>query len=80
MIRYWLIWFLTAFTTFAIPETVMLIRREPENTLSGAVWHMENLVPGQGIWQWDAAHMLFTAAFIVLTVWLIGHFGWGLWR
>lgn len=80
MTRYWAIWFAVSFTTFAIPETVMLIRNEPQNTLSGAVWQMENLVPGQGVWQWDAAHMLFTSAFIVLTVWLIGHFGWGLWR
>jgi hypothetical protein len=43
---------------------------------------MEQLVPGQTQWpwQWNAAHLLFTSAFIVLTIWLIGHFGWGLWR
>jgi hypothetical protein len=80
MPRYWLIWFALSFTAFIVPETIALATGHPERTLSAAIWRMEQLVPGQGIWQWNAAHMLFTSVFIVTVVWLIGHFGWGLWR
>jgi hypothetical protein len=78
---YWLWWFIITFPMgFLIPETYALVTGNPKNTLSASVWNLEQLTPGQQIWQWDAAHMLFTSVFIVLTVWLIGHFGWGLWR
>lgn len=80
MNKYWLTWFAVSFTAFIVPETVALLRGRPQDTLSGAIWQMEQLVPGQGVWQWTAAHLLFTSVFIVLVLWLIGHFGWGLWR
>lgn len=82
MTRYWLIWFLVSFTAFIIPESIMLAKGRPQDTLSGAVWQLEQLVPGreQWPWQWSAGHVLFTGAFILLAVWLVGHFGWGIWR
>ncbi len=81
MTRYWLVWFIIAFPVgFLIPEVWALAKGRPEDTLSAAIWRMEQLVPGQPVWQWNAAHLLFTSTFIVLVVWLVGHFGWGLWR
>ena len=80
MTRYWAAWFALAFGTFIVPETIALLTGHPERTLSAAVWRLEKLRAGQGIWQWDAAHFLFTGAFILVAAWLVGHFGWGLWR
>lgn len=79
MARYWLIWFISSFTSFIVPESYELIRGNPGSTLSGTIWHMEKLQPGQGITTWTAAHFLFTLGFIILSVWLSGHFGWGIW-
>lgn len=81
MYRYWLWWFVITFPLgFLIPETVALVRNRTQDTLSGAIWHMENLQPGQPITRWTAAHLLFTGVFVLLTLWLIGHFGFGWWR
>lgn len=80
MARYWLVWFICAFGTFLVPEVYELATGHPERTLSAAIWRWEKLRVGQGVWQWDAAHFLFTGVFILVAVWLIGHFGWGLWR
>lgn len=80
MNRYWLVWFCLAFGTFIVPEIIAIVRNRTQDTLSGAIWSLERLKVGQGPWGWTAAHFLFTGAFILLTLWLIGHFGWGLWR
>lgn len=80
MTRYWAIWFAAAFGTFIVPETIAIVRNRTQDTLSGAIWKLESLKAGQGVWQWSAAHFLFTGAFILTTVWLIFHFGWGWWR
>lgn len=75
---YWLIWFAVAFLTFLIPE-VWALATNPRRTLSWAVWSMEKLVPGQSVWAWHAAHLIFTGILILLFLWLIGHFGFGIW-
>jgi hypothetical protein len=81
MTRYWLWWFLLTFPVgFLIPETIALVRNRTQDTLSGAIWNLEKLQPGQGITKWTAAHLLFTGVFVLVTAWLVGHFGWGLWR
>jgi hypothetical protein len=82
MDRYWLIWFMLWFTTFIVPETWALATGHPERTLSAAIWRIEQLIPGQNQypWQWTAGHFLFTGSFLVVAVWLGGHFGWGIWR
>ena len=81
MTRYWLWWFIITIPVgFLIPETTALIRHRPRDTLSENVWRLERFIPHQAIGQWTAFHFLFTAVFIVLTMWLIGHFGWGIWR
>lgn len=79
MARYWLIWFISSFTTFIVPESYWLARGVPGNTLSGAIWSMEKLTPGQPITAWTAAHFLFTLGFLVISLWLTGHFGWHIW-
>jgi len=80
MARYWLIWFLVSITSFLVPELIALFSGHPENTLSDSIWRMEDLYkPGQSFTSWTFAHYAFTAGFIVLAVWLIGHFGWRIW-
>lgn len=81
MKRYWLIWFIGWFTTFIVPELIAIARSRTQDTLSGAIWQLEQVKAGRDWpWQWTLAHILFTGAFIALAVWLTGHFGWGIWR
>lgn len=81
MRTYWACWFTIAILGgFLIPETWSLLRGRPQDTLSAAIWRLEGFQPGQPITGWNAFHFLFTGAFTLLTLWLIGHFGWGLWR
>lgn len=77
MTRYWAIWFAAAFGTFIVPETIALIRNRTQDTLSGAIWAMEKLQPGQGITKWTFGHFAFTGVFLLAALWLAGHFGWG---
>lgn len=81
MTRYWLVWFLVAFPLgFLIPETIALATNHPENTLSAAIWRLEDLAPGQPIGHWSAFHLLFIGTLGLLFVWLLGHFAAGWWR
>lgn len=76
---YWLIWFLASFTAFLGPEIYGLCT-DARRTLSETIWRMEDLHSGESFWSWSAAHYLFTGVFILVAIWLIGHFGWGIWR
>lgn len=80
MTRYWAIWFAVSFGTFIVPEAIALVRNRTQDTLSGAIWAMEKLQPGQGITKWTFAHFAFTSVFALITVWLVFHFGFGWWR
>jgi hypothetical protein len=81
MRTYWLAWFILTFPLgFLIPETYALASGHPEWTLSAAIWSLEDLVPGQQIWHWNAFHLLFIAMLVTLFVWLTGHFAFGWWR
>lgn len=73
---YWLSWILA----FIVPESVALLTGHPERTLSYMIWNLEHFRSGQPIWQWNAWHLLFMGFFLTLCVWLLGHFGWGIWR
>lgn len=76
---YWLIWFTVAFVTFLGPEIYGLLTNA-QRTLSAAVWSMEKVEPGQPISGWTAFHFLFIGVLLILFVWLIGHFAFGIWR
>ncbi|HET6909069.1 MAG TPA: hypothetical protein VFH54_07010 [Mycobacteriales bacterium] len=76
---FWLCWFLGSFGTFLGFEAYALAT-DWRRTLSAAVWHMEKFQPGQPITAWTALHLLFIGALIVVDIWLIGHFGWMIWR
>jgi hypothetical protein len=81
MHRYWLWWFVTAFPVgFLVPEAAALMRGRPQDTLSAAIWSLEKFKRGQPVTGWSAFHLLFIGVLVVLTVWLVGHFGWGWWR
>lgn len=82
MTRYWIIWFATSITAFVVPEVWALASGRPQDTLSETIWRMEDLVPGHlgWPWMWSGAHILFGGGFLLLAVWLTGHFLLGIWR
>lgn len=75
----WTAWFFVTFGGFAALETYALCT-DWQRTLSAAIWRMEDFLPGQPLGKWSAVHFLLIACLLVLFVWLLGHFGWGLWR
>ena len=77
---YWAWWATATLTGFLLPEIAMLIAGRPEDTLSAQIWRAEAFLPGQSILAWNAFHFLFIALLLTLDLWLLGHFGWGLWR
>jgi hypothetical protein len=78
---YWAVWFATAMVTFLVPELYAIFSGNDQNTLSFAVWALEGKTVGNpDPLTWNFAHAAFTSSFIILVVWLIGHFGWGIWR
>lgn len=76
---YWATWFAVSITFFLVPELLALFSGHPENTLSDAIWRMEAARTGQPIYQWTFAHFAFTGGFLLLAIWLTGHFGWRIW-
>jgi hypothetical protein len=77
---YWLILCGAWFVGFCAVEFPMIATGHGENTLSAQVWRLEGFLPGQSVIDWGAAHFLIGGALIVVFLWLIGHFVWGLWR
>lgn len=76
---FWACWFFTSISVFLAVELTALFTGHPENTLSYAIWRMESLRTGQPIFQWTFAHLAFTVGFGALSLWLFGHFGFGIW-
>lgn len=77
---FWAVWFGTSVLTFMVVEFWALAARRPQDTLSAQVWRLEQMAPGESLWQWTALHVLVGGALFVLLAWLIGHFVFGLWR
>lgn len=77
--KYWLVWSVFTFLTFIVPEVYALVTNW-RNTLSASVWDLERFQPNQPLIHWTALHFLFIGMLITLEAWLIGHFGFGLWR
>lgn len=80
MARYWTWWAILSLLAFLIPEFWMLAAHRPQDTLSANVWRAEDFLPGQDVMHWSAIHFLLIAVLLLLDIWLLGHFGWGLWR
>jgi len=76
---YWTWWAVAAFLGFLGPEVYALVTNW-QNSLSANIWRMEDFIPGQRAIGWSAGHFLFVGVLILLDVWLLGHFGWGLWK
>jgi hypothetical protein len=72
--RLWLAWFIISFLAFIIPETIALVTKHPEFTLSASVWRLEQYDPTKGLRQWNAFHLLFAGELLLLDVWLFAHF------
>lgn len=77
--RYWLIWFTVSFTAFIIPELVAVFTVGAPGTLSGTIWDLEGLVPGQPLDKWGTAHVLIGGFLTLVFIWLIGHLALGIW-
>jgi hypothetical protein len=77
---YWIWWFTIAMVAFLGPELYALASHHPENTLSQNVWRLEQIAPGQHVWQWTALHVLIGGSLALLLVWLLGHLVLGIWR
>lgn len=77
---YWGIWASVTLTAFLVPELWMLIAGRAQDTLSANVWRAEEFLPGQAVMHWTFIHFALIAVLFVFDVWLLGHFGWGLWR
>lgn len=77
---FWAIWFGVSMAAFCVVEFTMLAMGRPQDTLSANVWRMEDFLPGQSFMHWSAMHFLFIGVFLLMTVWLLFHFGWGMFR
>lgn len=70
---YWTLWFLLG---FGVPEGIGLLSGHPEWTFSAFVWRTFGVQS-----QWNPTHWHFGQYLIVVaTVWLVGHFGFKIWR
>lgn len=79
--RYWAIWFVVLLVSFLIPEVYSLVVHRPQGTLSDTIWRLEGEQPGAPFrLRWNAFHFLFIGELLLIDVWLICHFGWGLFR
>lgn len=80
MTAYWRWWAIVTVTSFLVAEVWMLVAGRPQDTLSANVWRWEQFLPGQSVMHWTFVHFAFIAILVLLDIWLIGHFGWGLWH
>lgn len=76
---FWLIWLGASFGVFLVAEIFGLVT-DKNRTLSEAIWRWEKFDPAQPITHWTAFHFLFIGIFLVLVLWLCGHFAFGWWR
>ena len=77
--HYWQYGALAVLVYFGVGEGYTLATNW-QNTLSANIWRMEDFMPGQSVINWSAVHFLFIGVLFVIDIWLLGHFGWGLWR
>jgi hypothetical protein len=75
---FWLIWFSVSILTFLVAE-VWALCTDWHNTLSENVWKLESFRTGQDVFHWTAGHTLFAGVWILMTVWLTGHFLFHIW-
>lgn len=75
----WGIWTIITFGSFLSMELYALATNW-RNTLSNAVWTLEDFVPHQHIGQWSWDHALFAGFYLVVFIWLFFHFYLGWWR
>lgn len=76
---FWTVWWWVSIGSFMAVEFTMLILGRPQDTLSAQVWRLLGVLPGASLSTWTAIHFLFIGTLILIEVWLIGHFGWGIW-
>ncbi|HEY2086388.1 MAG TPA: hypothetical protein VGH54_10250 [Mycobacterium sp.] len=74
----WFNWYWAGFLLigFGGVETVAIVTKHPEWTLSEAIWRWCNVLPGQTVWQWGTAHVLLTG----FMIWLSVHLVFAIWR
>ena len=78
MARYWAVWAIVGFLAFIVPELWAVFTGRYRDTLSATLWRVEKLGPGNPL-HWTFIHFSVVVILICLLVWLVGHFGWGIW-
>ncbi len=79
MRTYWSYYLPVVFLLFAVPEGVAIARGRTDDTLSGYIWRMFDVIRSQPISQWSFQHFAFACMFTSLVVWLLGHFLFHVW-
>lgn len=77
--KYWLLWASVSFVSFIVPELWAIFTVGASGTLSGSIWKLEGLVPGQPLDKWGTAHVLIGGTLTLVLIWLIGHLVIGIW-
>lgn len=70
---YWALWIIIG---FMVPETIALVTRKYQNTLSDTVWGWFKVRTGDSIWHWTFPHLILFA----FMIWLLGHLTFRIWR
>jgi len=74
---YWPLWLTIVLLAFLVPEIYALITNV-RNTLSWWVWDQLDVSP-LATAPWTAAHLLVFGVWVLMNVWLTGHFFWRRW-
>jgi hypothetical protein len=75
----WLIWLALTFGSFGVLEGLAFATNKVD-TLSETTWSWLHVIPGQDIYQWTLPHLLAIAVLLLLSVILVFHLGFGLFR
>lgn len=70
---YWPVWLGVVIVTLMVPESVALMSKQADDTLSEWVWRQLKVTTDQQL-PWTAAHYLVFGGWVTLMTWLTWHF------
>lgn len=76
---FWACWALIPLVAFIVMESYALATNW-RNTLSANVWRVLRETPNEPVDQWSWLHFLAAGVYLVVGVWLFGHFFFMRWR
>jgi hypothetical protein len=75
----WIIWLACVFISFGILEGIAL-SITANDTLSDTTWKWFNVVTGQSISHWTLPHLIAVVVLLLISLILVLHLGFGLFR